>query len=92
MHLPDVAPVIELKRETTKVIARVKRRRKPLLITQHGRGAAVLIDLVSWEEMMDRIDVLSGIARGEKEVREGRSIPHRDAMRKLKKWLSDPKR
>lgn len=88
MHLPDVAPVSELKRQTGEVIARLERRRRPLLITQHGRGAAVLVDLVSWEKMMDRIDVLSGIGRGEKAIREGRTTSHRAAMRKLEKWLS----
>jgi prevent-host-death family protein len=91
MHLPDVAPVIELKRQTTKVIARVRRSRKPLLITERGRAAAVLVDLVSWEQMMDRIDLLAGIARGEQAVREGRTVSHGTAMRRLKRWLSDAK-
>lgn len=92
MHLPDVAPVIELKRETTKVIARVRRRKKPLLITERGRGAAVLVDLVSWEQLMNRIDLLSAIARGEEAIRDGRTTSHKDAMRKLKQWLAAPKR
>jgi len=92
MHLPDVAPVIELKRETTKVIARVARRRKPLLITEHGRAAAVLVDIASWEEMMDRIDLLAGIARGEQAVREGKTVSHADAMQRVRRWGSGPKR
>jgi prevent-host-death family protein len=91
MPLPDVAPVIELKRQTTKVIARVRRSRKLLLITERGRAAAVLVDLVSWEQMMDRIDLLAGIARGEQAVREGRTVSHGTAMRRLKRWLSDAK-
>jgi prevent-host-death family protein len=91
MHLPDVAPVIELKRQTTKVIAKVKRRRKPLLITERGRAAAVLVDVASWEQLMDRIDLLAGIARGEQAIREGRTVSHSTAMRRLKRWLSDPK-
>jgi len=79
--------VTSLKRRATEIIAELQDERAPVLITQHGKPAAYLVDVVSFEEMNRRISVLEGIALGEKAVREGRVVSQTHAKRRFAKWL-----
>ncbi|HRE84479.1 MAG TPA: type II toxin-antitoxin system Phd/YefM family antitoxin [Opitutaceae bacterium] len=79
--------VTTLKRRATEIIADLQDARDPILITQHGKPAAYLVDVATFEEMNRRISVLEGIALGEQAVREGRTISQAEAKRRLDKWL-----
>lgn len=85
--MPQTELVTTLKREATKIIARVRRKKESVLITQHGLPAAYLVDAKSYEAMQSRMRVLEGIARGEMAIREGRVFSHEEARKRLKKWL-----
>ncbi len=65
--------VTTLKREATEIIADLERDHEPVLITQHGRPAAYLIDVDSFEALNQRIAVLEGIARAEHAIDQGGS-------------------
>jgi prevent-host-death family protein len=79
--------VTNLKRRATMIIADLKKRRTPVLITQHGLPAAYLVDVDSYEEMERRMTVLEGIARGERALEEGRTLSHAQAKTRMKRWL-----
>jgi prevent-host-death family protein len=79
--------VTTLKRQATRLIAEVQADRRPMLITEHGRPAAYLVDVQSFEEQEIRLKVLEGIARGERAVQEGRTTTHAQAKARLGRWL-----
>ena len=79
-------PVTEVKRKTTEVIAEVRATRRPVLITEHSRSAAVLVDVESYEGLLSRLVLLEGIARGERAIAEGRVVSHEDARKRLSRW------
>ena len=70
-----------------KVLKEIKRRKLPMLITQDGRPAAYLMDVNTYERLEKRMRILEGIARGEKAIREGRTLSHSVAKRRMKRWL-----
>jgi len=79
--------VTTLKRQATKIIAAVARSRNPILITQHGRPAAYLVDVETFEGLNQRLAVLETIGRGERAVAEGRVLSHAGAKRRMSRWL-----
>ena len=79
--------VTTLKRKATEIISDLQEARTPVLITQHGKPAAYLVDVTTYEEMTRRISVLEGIALGEQALREGRELSQEEAKRRLAKWL-----
>lgn len=79
--------VTTLKRKATEIISDLQEERDPILITQHGKPAAYLVDVTTYEEMSRRITVLEGIALGEQAIREGREVSQKEAKRRLGKWL-----
>jgi prevent-host-death family protein len=80
--------VTTLKREATRLIAQIRRAKSPILITQHGRPAAYLVDAESFEALQQRLRILEGIARGERAVQEGRILTQRQAKRRMGRWLA----
>lgn len=79
--------VTTLKRKATEIILDLQEERAPVLITQHGKPAAYLVDVATFEEMNRRISVLEGIALGEQAIREKREVSQKEAKRRLAKWV-----
>ncbi len=79
--------VTTLKRQATRVLSDLHDTGEPVLITEHGRPSAYLVDVDSYESMQERMRILDGIARGERAILENRTFSHADAKQKMKKWL-----
>jgi len=80
--------VTTLKRQATRLISTLQQDKTPVLITNHGKPAAYLVDVQSFEMQQSRIRILEGIARGERAVHEGRIMTHAQAAKRMKKWLA----
>jgi prevent-host-death family protein len=81
--------VTNLKRQATKILAELAEDHDTVLITEHGRPAAYLVDVETYELQQTRLRVLEGIARGERAVEQGRTVDHDAAKTRLARWLDD---
>ncbi len=79
--------VTTLKRQATRVLSDLRSSGEPVLITEHGRPSAYLVDVDSYEFMQNRMLILEGIARGERAILEKRTLSQAEAKREMKKWL-----
>jgi len=79
--------VTTLKRQATELLSELEREREPILITQHGLPIAYLVDVETYEAQQRRMRLLEGIARGEKAIEEGRTVSHRQAKKRMARWL-----
>jgi len=86
MAEPTIKPVTELKRHATRLIEQLDESRTPMVITERGRAAAVLLDVESYRSMLRKLALLEGIARGERAIAEGRVVSPRDARKRLERW------
>lgn len=80
--------VTTLKRKATEIIAELEREHEPVLITQHGRPAAYLMDVKTYAALNQRLAIMEGIARGERAVEEGRTVSSTEARKRMARWLS----
>lgn len=79
--------VTTLKRQATKILAELHESKEPVLITEHGRPSAYLVDVDDFEQMQSRMHILEGIARGETAVLENRTYSQSEAKEVMGKWL-----
>jgi prevent-host-death family protein len=79
--------VTNLKRQATKILADLHETKEAVLITEHGRPSAYLVDVQDYEFMQRRLALLEGLSKGEKAVLEGRTISHEKARERMQKWL-----
>jgi len=80
--------VTTLKRKATEIIADLEQDQVPVMITQHGRPAAYLLDVHTYIAMNERLAILEGIARGERAIEEDRIVSHTEAKKRMSRWLS----
>jgi len=79
--------VTTLKRQATKILADLHKSKEPILITEHGKPSAYLVDVKDYELMQDRMRLLEGLSRGERAIQEGRTLTQKEAKRAMAKWL-----
>lgn len=84
--LPRLIPVTDIKRKATEIIAALQQEQEPLLITEHGREAAILMDVASYRMQERKIALLEGIIRGQQALADGRTLTHEEVMARTAKW------
>ena len=78
----------EFRAHTASCIHQVQSSKRPVVITHHGKSAAVLIDVVEFEAMSQRLELLEDIATGESQVDGGKSISHNKAQKMILERIS----
>ena len=79
--------VTTLKREATRLLAGLRATGEPVLITEHGKPSAYLVNVESYEAMQSKMRILEGIARGERALLDNRTYTEAEAKQKMAKWL-----
>jgi prevent-host-death family protein len=69
--LLNIIPVSDLRQDAAKVIKRVKDSREPIVITQRGRAAAVMLSVEAFEQSERDRELLRLLAKGEREIEAG---------------------
>jgi antitoxin YefM len=79
----DIQPVSDFRANASAMLQQVRDTGRPLVLTQRGRGAAVLLDIRSYQHMVDELDELRDVHRGLADVTAGRLVDHEQAMVRL---------
>lgn len=69
--IPDIMPVTDLRQGAARALKRVRASKQPLVITQRGRAAAVMLSVEAYEKSEHERQLLRLLARGEKEIKAG---------------------
>ena len=69
--VPDIVPVTDLRQDAAAVLKRVRASQQPLIITQRGRAAAVMLSVEAYERAEHEKQMLRLLARGEQEIARG---------------------
>ena len=83
----DVQPLSEFRSGVSSYIQQVTETKRPLLITQHGKGVAILTDVEEFEKLQMRLELLENIYKAESQIEEGRGISHEDAKSMVMKSI-----
>jgi antitoxin YefM len=78
----DVKPISEFRANAASLVKQVQRTKRPLVITQQGRGAAVLLDVSEYEKLLAQLELLQDVHTAESQIDHGRGISHTAARKK----------
>ncbi len=82
----DVRTITELKSKAAEVVNHAQRSRRPVLLTRRGKGVAVLLELETYERLVERSAFIEAVELGAKAAEAGEVYPHRDAEKILKRF------
>ncbi len=72
----DIRPLSEFRAHTAAFVQRVRETKRPVILTQRGRSAAILLDVGEYEALIDKLELLQDIQVAEKQIEKGEGIPH----------------
>lgn len=75
----DIRPLSEFRAGVAKFVKQIHETRRPMVLTQRGRGVAVLVDVQEYEKMQERLEVLEEVYCAEEQIANGAGISHEDA-------------
>ena len=87
--IPEIIPLSDLRQEAAGVIKRLQEKDSPIVITQRGRAAAVLISMDGYERLTQNQELLSLLIQGEKEIESGVGQSLEDVMAEAEGLLTD---
>ncbi|MCK4401066.1 type II toxin-antitoxin system Phd/YefM family antitoxin [bacterium] len=79
----DIKAMSEFRAHTASCIHQVQRSKRPVVITHHGKSAAVLMDVAEFEAMIKRLELLEDIQTGESMIDAGKGISHDKALKMI---------
>ena len=80
-RVPDIMPVTDLRQDAAAALERVRTTKQPLVITQRGRAAAVLLSVEAYEAGEHERELLRLLARGDKEIAAGEGYDLDDVLK-----------
>lgn len=69
--VPDIIPVTDLRQDAAAILKRVQASHEPLVITQRGRAAAIMLSVEAYQRREQEGQLLRLLVRGEQEIAAG---------------------
>ena len=78
-----IKPISDFRKESSRILKELRRKRTPILLTQRGRSVAVLVDIETFEKMEYAAHLRSSYLRGIEDLRRGRVRRHKEVVRDI---------
>lgn len=86
----DIHPLTDFKRNTSDFMRRMKKTRRPVVLTVNGKAELVVQDAASYQQILERLErfvAVEAIRIGIAAAEEGRVKPARQALAELQDKL-----
>ncbi len=87
--ISKIIPISELRQDAARVLKLVKNSKEPLVITQRGRAAAVMLSVEAYERTEHERELLRLLAKGEKEIEAGEGYGLDSVLAEVDALLAD---
>ena len=84
----DIEPLSEFRKKSADFVNRLKREKQPIILTQHGKSAAVLMDVSEYERLMKKMEMLEDLLEAKQQVEQGETHSMEKAKERIEKHLS----
>ncbi len=79
----DIHSVTEFRANATSFISQVQKKHRPIVLTQHGKSAAVLMDVSEYERLMEVWEIIHDIKIAQENIEDGKTTSHSRAKDQL---------
>ena len=71
-YAEDIVPLSSFRADVTRLMAQTRQTHRPVIVTQNGRAANVFLDVADYQKLIDRVDLMMDIYKGENDIAAGR--------------------
>jgi prevent-host-death family protein len=87
----DLKPISYVKAHTTEIVKYVGDSKIPVVITRNGEAKAVIIDIESYQKILNAINLAKLLSFGEKDIKNENVIAHEAAKKVFERTLGRKK-
>ncbi|MEX2145518.1 MAG: type II toxin-antitoxin system Phd/YefM family antitoxin [Candidatus Rokuibacteriota bacterium] len=87
--MPDIIPITDLRQDAAAALKRVQTSQQPVVITQRGRAAAIMLSVEAYERSEHERQILRLLARGEREITAAKGHDLGDVLAEADRLLAD---
>jgi prevent-host-death family protein len=84
----DIEPLSEFRKHSAAFVKRLKKEKKPIVLTQHGKSAAVLLDVSEYERFTRKMEMLEDLLQAKQDSEQGNTYTMDEAKERIEKYLS----
>ena len=88
----DFVPVSEFKTKAAEWFRRVEKSGAPVIVTQNGRPAGVLMSPEAFDELTERARFVAAVEEGLADVKAGRVMSDAEVVKRMKARFSTKRR
>jgi prevent-host-death family protein len=80
----DIVPLSDFKARASELLKKLAETGAPMVITQNGRAAGVLLSPAEFDSLTERAQFVKAVAEGMEDLRSGRVVPHESMVAEVK--------
>lgn len=84
----DIEPLSEFRKKSADFVKRLKKDKQPIVLTQHGKSAAVLMDVSEYERFTKKMEMLEDLLEAKQQVEQGKTYSMDEAKKRIESHLS----
>ena len=85
----DVQPLSDFRADAASFIRQINETKRPLVITQKGKGVAVVIDVSEYKAMQEKIELFEEIQKAEVQFSADLGVSNLDARAQILKRIKE---
>ena len=85
----DIQPLSTFRANAASFVQQVRETKRPLVLTQHGRSAAVVLDVEEYEALVEQVELLRDVRTAEYELDSGQGIDSDAAEARLRARMNE---
>ena len=85
----DIVPLSDFKARASELLKRLAETGAPIVITQNGRAAGVLLSPAEYDALTERIRFIKGVAEGLEDARSGKVVTHESMVAEVQTRYGD---
>ena len=82
-YAEDIVPLSSFRSDVTRLMSQTRRTHRPIVVTQNGRAANVFLDVADYQKLIDKLDLMMDIYKGEQDIAAGRVNSTDDVRRAI---------
>jgi prevent-host-death family protein len=83
----DIKPISYIKTNAADMIDYINDHKNPIIVTQHGEARGVLLDIESYQSMVNALSIMKLLQVSEKSIQDGRVYDHEEVFSNLRSMI-----
>lgn len=71
-YAEDIVPLSSFRADVTRLMSQTRRTHRPIVVTHNGRAANVFLDVGDYQKLIDKLDLMKDVYKGEQDIAAGR--------------------